>query len=428
MGVALAPAAGALAQLSLGLPWLVSAAATALIFVITFCSFEEPHLPAGAHNGPAPTERRQMPGSPFTDKYLLTLTLSLFSFGVCVSGDVLALPTLLSLGPFGFTSADLERQRKSVATATSVVGIPMGVMQLLFSTLVFLALSRRIGDVQTLVLGGAMMVSSYIIHGCTFALWQVALVQALMGCGLGLLLPCFTPVIARWAMHRFPGQGAQASAVPFMGWLGGMMAGPPIMSRLIGTGERARVSATYLACAGCSVVGTAAMAIAAYLILKATTASKSCLTPEMLREARATNALPSEQWIDEMCGRLRNYLTKGNPEYRGVTAWHGWDQRYWARIMDHAFPQLPHLTSEKEMDLESPELSTYMSAVLRVWWPVMTEEERAEARAFAGQLPSCVLPEALLAGMRLAPVAVLRPDLESSGRHVELGAVMHCSI
>lgn len=427
MGVALAPTAGALAQLSLNLPWLVSAAATALIFFITLCIFKEPRLLSGAASGPATMEREQAASSPLTDKYLLTLTFALFCFGVCVSGDILVLPTLLSLGPFGFASTDLERQHKSVAVATSVAGIPMGVAQLLFSTLVFLALSRRVGDVKTLVVGGALMVCSYVVHGCTAALWQVALLQALMGCGLGLLLPCFTPVIARWAMHRFPNQGAQASAVPFMGWLGGMMAGPPIMSSLIGSGNRGRVAITYMACAGCSVVGTTVMAIAAHLILRATAANKSDLAPEMMREARATNAMPAELWIEDMCERLRTYLTKGNPEYRGITAWHGWDQRYWARILDHAFPRLPSLP-EKALDLESQELSAYMSAVLRIWWPVMTEAERQEARAFADQLPGCMLPDALPLATRHAPIAVLRPDVERSGRREGSSPVMRCSI
>eukprot|EP00927_Polykrikos_kofoidii_P077801 TRINITY_DN74704_c0_g1_i1.p1 TRINITY_DN74704_c0_g1~~TRINITY_DN74704_c0_g1_i1.p1 ORF type:complete len:591 (+),score=78.70 TRINITY_DN74704_c0_g1_i1:78-1850(+) len=410
-GVALAPVAGALAQLTLNLPWLVSSGTAVLIFIITLCIFREPQQVKQADDEPGDAKAVAV-GNPMADKYLLTLTFSMLCFGTCVAGDVLVLPMLLALSPFGFVDADVLQTRKNVANATGIAGIPMGVAQLLFSTWIYLALSRRIGEVKTLSLAGVAMVASYILHGFTTSFWQVVLCQTLMGCALGLLLPCLVPVIARWAMHKYPSKGAQASAVPFMGFIFGMMIGPLLMSQLIGDGSRARLVITYSACAGCSAVGTMFAAMATLLILRAVGAHKKddCLSPEMLKMALESGAVPPEQWIDQMCNSLRGYLTKGSgPNYRGVSAWHGWDQKYWARRLDRAFPQLPDLPAEKEMDFESDELSNYLSAVFSLWWPTMTQQEQEEARNLVGQaVPRCRLPGEDSAGMVALPTVSSR--------------------
>lgn len=397
-GVALAPVAGALAQLTLNLPWLVSAVMTALIFVITLCIFVEPKGIAEPEESDKVDSTAGTPGgNPFCDKYLLTLMVSLFCFGITVSGDVLVLPLLLSLAPFGFSGNDLDASRKAVANATGLAGIPMGIAQLLFSTLIFLWVTKRIGDIKTLMLGGLCIVVSYIVHGMTDSLWQVVLLQSLMGCGLGLLLPSFPPIIARWAMFKYPSQGAQASAVPFMGFIGGMMVGPLIMSAIIADGSRTRVALTYIVCAGCAALGTMIMSSTAGLILRATGAHKKedGLSPVQLKMAKESGAIPGDQWVDQMCDKLREYLTKGSADYRGITTWHGWDQKFWARVMDKSFPKMPDLPPEKEMDNQSEELCNYISALLHVWWPVMNPEEREEAvELIKKEMPRCRYPGA----------------------------------
>lgn len=383
LGTALAPTAGALAQLGLNLPWLASAVLSAMIFILTVCVFHEPpSIPIRESTKDVEVAE----GNPWKDRTLLTMACALFLVGTCVSGDMMALPVLLSLNPFGFLGL------KAVANATGLVGIPRGISQLLFSTFFFLAIVKRIGDVKTCTIGGLIMALSYVGHAFAFATWQVALLQAVLGCGLGLLLASFPPILARYAVFKYPKGGSQASSVAFIGFIAGMMVGPLIMSALLGDGKRGGVMITYLVCAGIFAFGTLLISTVLGLILVELGASKKNdgLSPEQMGVAMQSEAIPVEQWIEQMCDNMRQYLTKGSLKYRGVQSWSGFDQKYFARVLDRSFPQLPAI---KDDHLKDEEVSTYIAACMPLWWPILTSEEQEDWRQRIGErFPGIKLP------------------------------------
>lgn len=385
-GVALAPISGAIAFFGLNVPWLVSTIVTFCVLVIFVFVYEDVAVAPKAAAAKGTDVKKR---SPFRDPMLLGTMLSYTCVFICVSGSMMALPILLMQPSFGLVAGGREQTGKNIANAAGIVGLPAGMTNLLFSTAFFLAVSRRIGEIGTLAIGGIICAVCFCALGFMEKVWQVAVLQSFYGAGLGLLVPGLAPIISGYTSTFYPDRGSQAMAVPVMGLTMGMMFGPNIIGKLLGDRTLINVRLCYFFCGGVFLGGIILACTTLFamkqIVARATKKEDSAfkLTDEEIAVMVQTQAVPPEPFVEEMCALLRGILTRGSPTYRNMPVWHGNAQKYLRRNLDQAFPQLPKF-DEKTNGQE------FFTDVVRWLFPIMTQEERVE---ILNTLPHVEVPD-----------------------------------
>lgn len=412
-GVAIAPIAGALAMFGLHIPWLVAAIMTVLIFFLTIGIFTEPRTEKPLEDDTSSKEAAKKSGNPFCDKYLLMGMIAMFLTLTCVSGIMLGLPTLLALPEFGLQGDTEEQTSKNVANANGLTGLPFGMMNLLSSTILFLKLSRLIGEAKTVVLGVTLGATGLVLIGFTQAVYQVALCCGLKGIGVGLIMPAMQPAIAKWAVAKYPDKTAQANGLPMIGMVFGLMLGPLVMSSLLGDGTLESVRLTFWVCAGCLFSGQMVVVCILLGMARELGANKKQDDPaakEMMKMAIETGAIPEQEFINEITDSVKQYMTSDSAKFRGYHVWHGIQQKYIRRMVDQTFASVPVLPRESwaNADFHAPEFVEYITAAITHFWPVMEMQEKQQ---FHDKFPHIPLPDHTWQGVMRSFVPIQEGDL-----------------
>jgi len=246
------------------------------------------------------------------------------------------------------------------------------------------------------IFAGGAMAAKFL----TTSVWQLALLHGAHGFGMGLVLPVINPMVARWATAMWPQQTSQASAIPMLGMVLGMMAGPMVFSSLIGDGRRSDFVLTFIVAGGmisCGVMGILAVSTSMNRQLGKKKKEDAPANNAVMKAVLDSGAVPEKEFIDEMSESLRQYLTEGSPKWRGFHAWHGLQQMYIRRLVEEAVPPQPTTLTREKMEgilnadnFEDPAFVAYIESVFLLFWRVMGAEER---RHVAEKFPHLKLPE-----------------------------------
>lgn len=241
------------------------------------------------------------------------------------------------------TAVDKQATLKAVANAAGVLAVPNGIIQLLTSTVFFLLLSRRIGDMPTMRIGSVLMSASLAVYGIGCSkFWHLLVVHGVNGLGGGLTLPAIGPKTAAYCKLAHSKNVARATAMSSLGMSLGFMAGPPLMMGLAGDGtDRDKINIAFVVAGVLFALGAVVINMTIFFMMRHPAVMATKRTPEQIEAAWKTSAMNESQFIDEMCDQLRGMLTKDSPQDRNWSVFHGHVQRMIRRSINDFLPLLP---------------------------------------------------------------------------------------
>jgi len=371
---ALSPIAGVISQFGLFWPWYVSAGWAVLIFIFVAFFFynaedlRKKYLPAkqedpatesavmeseGEKKAPVVPDYEGPP--PTKDKILWLLLLGYLFIFLTVSALMLLLPLLLEYESYGLLDPnDIERSRERLASATSMVMVPNGLCNLLFSTLGFLIVSNFIGDLKTMRFGAFLATVMLCLYGYAASeVWHLLILHGAMGIGLGLFVPALGPTLQRYSTLAHPKKAAQASALPLFGMQLGQVIGQPVFGVIVGDSqERFRMNIAWLVAGISFAIGAILMDIAMMMAQRHPVMKRLKYTPEQVQIMIETGAKEQDVFVDDMCKKVRGMLTEGHPDFRGARLFSGVAQRFIERVLDRSIPKLRDNPDNPEEHLE----------------------------------------------------------------------------
>lgn len=289
-GLALAPISGSLATFGLQLPFFVCAGigACAILFVLVFfrevkdikgtmalppratSELEEPLQQAGdsdaAQVGAAATQgvgvqsasfaaqdAMEKKGSPLCDPVIGFLFLSyMFLFVLIAGGTVFLMPVMLQNDKFGIEGkydGSEEEFQGNIAKVVGLCTIPNGAMQVICAVFLFVPLTTRIGELPVIVSCGIIVTVVFPMYGILATkIWQVAVLNGIVGCCFGFLTPALGPVCARYASVAYPKQMAMAQGIPMVGLQVSVAFSQNIIALLIPGGDNPSLIVPWCAC------------------------------------------------------------------------------------------------------------------------------------------------------------------------------------
>lgn len=338
-----APVAGALALLGLHLPWLVAAGLSVLALLYTILCFQN-----GSKLGygqQAPAEGKHMESeTASTPKPILDPRLHLFAFIYLVmiggvSGLNLLLPVTLEQPSFRLLDpASVSRSRANVASAGGIVLMPFGIVSLLTSTVLYLLVSSRIGDRNTVRVAICLGPLSLALTATVVTrIWQLATTLCLLGLAVGFFMPAISPLMATYVARSHPAKMAQATALPLMGMQLGFMLGPQLMANII---KHWSLRTAWLTAAGLFTVGLVLMAEVMFRATAPPSVTAAALTRRQSTLAVETKAEPVDKFIELVCADVREMFEPEGPQSRHLPVWNGIAQGAMRRSLREALPSL----------------------------------------------------------------------------------------
>eukprot|EP00928_Gymnodinium_smaydae_P044135 TRINITY_DN2945_c1_g2_i1.p1 TRINITY_DN2945_c1_g2~~TRINITY_DN2945_c1_g2_i1.p1 ORF type:complete len:687 (-),score=116.11 TRINITY_DN2945_c1_g2_i1:553-2391(-) len=212
---------------------------------------------------------KDLGANPWCDIVTLLFFLAYMAIFITVSGYLLLLPTMLHDPSFGivpsgdnstarglcFVSRGVplpppprmsapenvfreyqmaggtdDRIEGEIAKAVGVLEMPQGLCNIFFSLVVFLPLTKRIGEAIPLAACGVIWACVYLLYGRCSELWHIAVLNAVAGSCLGLMIPAISPLLGRYCGAHYPKRMAQAMAIPIIGLSLAMAFGQSIMA------------------------------------------------------------------------------------------------------------------------------------------------------------------------------------------------------
>merc|ERR1712100_786813 len=118
----------------------------------------------------------------------------------------LLLPVTLEQPSFGLLDpASASRSRANVASAGGIVLMPFGIISLLTSTVLYLLVSSRIGDRNTVRIAFCLGPLSLALTATVVTrIWQLATTLCLLGFAVGFFMPAVSPLIAAYVARNHP--------------------------------------------------------------------------------------------------------------------------------------------------------------------------------------------------------------------------------
>jgi len=372
LGIALSPISGALASFSLVLPFAISAACGVLGTV--WCVFLFPNAQQVKDLGRGPdaqiedvasastatkpkvqagTASEKLPGEydnhPAFDLVNASLTLAFCALMVFVQGGMLMMPLMFAWESFGLqVPDDFEATQGNIAKAVGLASIPRGVCSILVSVLLFVPVTRRCGQVPTMVASTLALTVAVLIFGFFGTkVWHTIPYMIVGGCSSGFLMPSLSPLGARYATAHYPKKQAIAQAMPVMGMNLSNAFAQNILAAIISSfdDERQGVQAAYCAVAAAMIVFLACYVIAYTLVEK-----RSVQKQESQDERRVSMGLDAEK------EKLKEFLEYKDPDAffeemvtdmreqwktQKESLWHGSAQMVYKRRVLAAVPKLP---------------------------------------------------------------------------------------
>ncbi|CAJ1451229.1 unnamed protein product, partial [Effrenium voratum] len=350
---ALAPIAGVISQFGLFWPWYAATGTAVLVLLFVLLFFKNPQAlqalaVVDAEKGEEKEKEKEKEPpyegvSPVKDHILWLMWCGYICIFMCISALILLLPLLLEYDSFGLlVPGDVERSRERIASATSMVMIPHGVTNLVCSTVGFLIVSSYIGDRNTMRIGVTITSVCMALYGfASTQVWHMLLLHGFTGVGLGLTVPAITPTLQRYVGMAHSSKAAQASAMPIFGGQIGQVIGPLIFGQIVGDSrDRLRMNLAWLIAAVCMLTGVLLLDFSMVMVNRHPVMKRVNLTSEQLKIMLSTDAKDQDDFVEEMCQKLRGMLTPGHADYRGVRVFSGVAQRFLVRLLDRSIPKL----------------------------------------------------------------------------------------
>lgn len=191
-------------------------------------------------------------GSPFFDVVIMFMFLAYMCLMVLInSGSVFLLPILLQQPSFGIhddTKTD-EENAAAVALVVGFIGMPLGLCQVAVAILLFVPVTKRFGEIPTLIAAG---LSGSCIFPCMgyFAdkIWKLVLFNLWAGVSFGFLAPSLGPVAARYGSTIYPKQMALVQGIPLVGLQLSNAFAQIMMAAVVGDEADPHLKSAYVVC------------------------------------------------------------------------------------------------------------------------------------------------------------------------------------
>jgi hypothetical protein len=339
-----APVAGALALMGLYLPWLVSSGISLLVLCFTVAFFRNPSQLRDAQEDNAPKQataeatQAEATRSPIADPVLHLIAFIYTVLMLAVSSLNLLLPVTLEQPSFGLMDpASESRSRSNVASAAGIVGIPLGLLSLLTSTVLFLLVSSRIGDQNTVRLAGCIGPLATAVGALVSRVWQLSVALGVLGVGVGFFVPAIAPLLSSYVARSHRSKMAQATAIPLLGLQLGLMLGPQIIANII---DHWGLRTAWFCTAATFTLALVLMSEGAFRAAAPPAKPAATLSRRQSTLAQETRAQPVDKFVELVCADLRGALLPESPECKNLPVWNGLAQGAMRRALHEALPSM----------------------------------------------------------------------------------------
>lgn len=210
------------------------------------------------------SERRR--GSPFCDIVVALMFVAYACLMVMInSGAMFMMPILFQQPSFGIEGTG-EELSENVSRTVGLAGMPLGMCQVVVAIGLFVPVTKRFGEVPTIVVMGVIGTALFPLIGI-FAdkVWKVTIFNALLGVAFGFLAPALGPVAARYGSTIYPKQMALVQGIPLVGLQLSNAFAQNMMAAVVGDITDPQIRLAYCVIAGFSLAFVIVFAMAASL-------------------------------------------------------------------------------------------------------------------------------------------------------------------
>ena len=235
--------------------------------------------------------------------------------------------------------------QQEVGKTMGVISIPQSLANVLCMTVLYFIVSKRVGDIGCIVIGGTIATIFLCLMWICTALWHIFLMFTAFGAGFGLFFGAVQNMPNRYVSRFYRDQIAGAKAVYMQGMLVGMMIGPLIAAAIYGENGEGEVPA-WGYCGGTVFLATIFMAVTELKIRRSLGEGgkpAARALPEAKQEQKdRTQADDLDNYMRHVRNLLEKVLLEGN--YSVDCNKH--IQDLIVRMLQQAFPPIPHWESD----------------------------------------------------------------------------------
>jgi MFS family permease len=229
---------------------------------------------------------------------------------IVVAGMTLLLPEMLADESFGLTGKNREETLGNISKAFGLIAIPQGICNIFVSLVFFVPVTKRLGDIKTIVVAGTIASLNFAAYGLwATKLWQLCINQAITGVCFGLMVPALSPLMARYSSVHYPSQAAECQAIPVLGMNLAMTFGQNILAMML---THYGMKPAWILCGSCCIVFVLLLAACCRLVDVRTPQSET-LTAEQRKVMLQIGGEDVDKFIDAACEELR-YILAQNKE------------------------------------------------------------------------------------------------------------------
>lgn len=212
-------------------------------------------------------EEERKRGSPFCDVVVILMFFAYFAVMVLViGGQLFLMPILFQQESFGILGDTAEQFQENISKWVALASIPIGFFQVFVAIVLFVPVTKRFGDVPTILVAGLIGTMMFPVIGFFGdKVWKIALMSALLGCAFGFITPALGPVSARYGSAMYPKQMALVQGIPLVGLQLSNTVSQNMMAWIVGDLEEPRLALAYCVTGCFGVVFTVLFTIAASL-------------------------------------------------------------------------------------------------------------------------------------------------------------------
>lgn len=331
-GIALSPIAGALATFGLSLPFYVCAGVGMFGLFWALCFFQEASQlrvgttdtsqsgaqctsksndaaskKAGAcEKGEADSKERPKRRNPWCDKVVIFVFISYICVFMLIAGFVILIPQMLEDASFGLVGSNQVETSGNISKAFGLIAVPQGVCNILTSLVFFVPVTRKFGDIKTIVVAGTVATLNFVVYGWSNKLWHLCVNQAITGVCFGFMVPALGPLMARYASTHYPSQAAECQGIPILGMNLSMAFGQNILALMY---TQFGMKVAWSVCAASCGIFVILFAVSCQIV-EARNPKPDLLTAEQKKVALKIGGEDVDKFIDAVCEELRHILAE----------------------------------------------------------------------------------------------------------------------
>jgi len=351
-GIALAPICGAIASFSLNLPYFLCTGTAVLTLLGVFPFFKDVDdlkQKSKKLDGPSKSEESaknqkqvEQPETtpaedpnPLRDPVLILMTFAYLFLFLFVMGYILLIPLLLEEESFDLQGKDDEETKGNIAKAMGLVMIPNGVASVGASILFYVPLTNKFGDMQVVLVAGIGMTAATVLFGFwPSEIWELCVLQFIMGFFIGLITPSIGPVVAKHVGFHYKKRKAEAQGLPFFGMTLAALSGQILLATIE---TEAGMEAAWITGAGCVAMFTVCFITGAAMVERRVPQGQTLSSSQKAIRNSQLAGMDVDKFIDVTCEELRKTLAE-NKELL-------WNEPIQQVVTDRVHEVVPHMRS-----------------------------------------------------------------------------------